>query len=214
MKKITEFEGVIWDFDGVIVDSEKLWATEAPNFYHQVYPDFDQKDMHLFVGGSLKNAWQIFRGKYGVEINYPEFKLKCEDFALENIYPHANLSRNVRKCFEKIRENNIPQVIATSGTHRWVNFTVDKLGIREFFADIVSSDDTNGRGKPFPDVFLLAADKIGVNPAKSLIIEDSTNGITAAKLTGAAIYGYQNGYNGTQDLSAADYLFNDFLDIL
>jgi len=182
MKKITEFEAVLWDFDGVIVDSEKLWAREAPNFYQQVCPTFKKEDIHKFVGGSLKNAWQIFRGKYGVEMDYPEFKRQCEDYALENIYKFANLSPNVRPCFEKLREKNIPQAIATSGTHRWVNAVIDKLEIREFFDTIVSSDDTDGRGKPFPDVFLLAAKNLKKNPAKSLIIEDSHNGIKAGKI--------------------------------
>ena len=213
MKKITEFEAILWDFDGVIVDSEKLWAKEAPKFYAQVCPHFDPKDMHQFVGGSLKNAWGIFRGKYNLAMDYPEFKIKCEDFALENVYKYANLSPNVRKCFEILRENNIPQAIATSGTRRWVESTVDKLEIREFFDTIVSTDDTDGRGKPFPDVFLLAAERLGVNPAKSLIIEDSTNGIKAGKIAGATVYGYQNGYNHTQDLSEADFLFSDFLEI-
>jgi len=214
MKKITEFEAVLWDFDGVIVDSEKLWAKEAPKFYAQVCPHFDPKDMHQFVGGSLKNAWQIFRGKYEIEMDYPEFKKSCEDFALENIYKYANLSPNVRKCFEKLRENNIPQAIATSGTRRWVMSTTKNLEIQDFFATIVSTDDTDGIGKPFPDVFLLAAKKLGVNPAKSLIIEDSTNGINAGKIAGATVYAYENGYNHTQDLSGADFLFSDFLGIL
>ncbi len=214
MKKITDFEAVLWDFDGVIVDSEKLWRTEAVNFYLQICPHFDSKDMHQFVGGSLKNAWQIFRGKYGVKMDYPEFKLKCENFALKYIYNSAQLSPNIRKCFEKLRENNIPQAIATSGTKRWVESVIDKLNIREFFTTIISSDDTDGRGKPFPDVFLLAAKKLGVNPAKSLIIEDSFNGVRAGKTAKATVYGYQNGYNHTQDLSDADFLFSDFLEIL
>lgn len=92
--------------------------------------------------------------------------------------------------------------------------TIERLEIADFFAGIVSSDDTDGRGKPFPDVFLLAAEKIGVNPAKSLIIEDSFNGIKAGKVAGATIYGYKNGYNDTQDLSEADFLFSDFIEIM
>lgn len=214
MEKITEFPAVIWDFDGVIVDSEKLWATEAPNFYHQVCPTFQEEDRHQFVGGSLKNAWQIFRDKYGVTMSYPDFKLECEDYALEKMYPHVKLSPNIWQCFEKLRENNVPQIIASSGTRRWIMPTIERLKIADFFAEIVSSDDTNGRGKPFPDVFLLAAEKLAVNPAKSLIIEDSANGVKAGKIAGATVYGYQNGHNYDQDLSEADFLFSDFLDIL
>ncbi len=214
MKKITEFDAVLWDFDGVVVDSERLWTQEAPNFYQQVCPNFNPKDIHQFVGGSLHNAWEIFRGKYDIKMDYDEFKKQCEDYALENMYPHAQLSPNVWQCFQKLREKNIPQAIASSGTKRWIEPTIERLRIRDFFEAIISSDDTNGRGKPFPDVFLLAAEKLGKNPAKSLIIEDSQNGVKAGKLTGATVYGYQNGYNHTQDLSEADFLFSDFLEIL
>jgi HAD superfamily hydrolase (TIGR01509 family) len=214
MKKITEFPAVIWDFDGVIVDSEKLWQKHAPVFYHQICPDFESEDIKQFVGGSLKNAWGIFSKKYGLKISYPKFKKSCEDFALENMYPLAKLSPNVKQCFEKLHKNNVPQAIASSGTHRWIDPTIERFGINNFFAEIISSDDTDGRGKPFPDVFLLAAKKLGVNPAKSLIIEDSNNGVRAGKTAGATVYGYQNGYNHTQDLSEADFLFSDFLEIL
>ena len=214
MKKITEFEAIIWDFDGVLVDSEKLWAKHAIDFYLKISPDFDKNDIKKFVGGSLKNAWQVFHDKYKAKISYPEFKKECEDFALENMYPKSNLSPNVINCLKLAKEKNIPQIIASSGTKRWIEPTIKRLKINHFFPEIVSSDDTNGRGKPFPDVFLLAAKKLGVNPAKSLIIEDSTNGIKAGKLSGATVCGYKNGYNYTQDLSEADFLFSNFKELL
>ena len=214
MKKITDFEAVLWDFDGVIVDSEKLWAKEAPNFYLEVCPNFQKKDIQQFVGGSLQNAWEIFRGKYGVQMSYPEFKKSCEDYALKHIYPTAQLSPNIKNCFLKLREKNIPQAVASSGTRRWLEPTIKRIQIEDFFQTIVSSDDTGGRGKPFPDVFLLAAKNLNINPAKSLVIEDSTNGVQAGKKAGATVYAYQNGYNHNQDLSEADFIFSDFMEIL
>ncbi len=214
MKKITDFQAVLWDFDGVIVDSEKLWGEYALDFYLQICPSFDRNDMQKFVGGSLKNAWQTFRDKYQVPISYLNFKTQCEDFALENMYPKTKLSPFILDCFEILKKEKIPQIIASSGTKRWILPTIERLKIADFFAGVVASEDTKDRGKPFPDVFLLASQKVQQNPANCLIIEDSHNGVKAGKIAGSTVYAYQNGYNNHQDLSQADLLFSDFREII
>ncbi len=208
-----QFEAVLWDFDGVIVDSEKLWLQRAPGFYQkqvgqEICPDVQTR----FVGGSLHNAWTILAEEYGLSSTFEQFETECIEFATVEMYPFCNLLPHVEDCFCALENAGIPQAIASSGHIEWVGPSAERLGIEKYFETVVTSGDVGGIGKPEPDVFLLAAKQLGADPSKCLVIEDSTNGCVAGKAAGAMVWGFRNGWNEKQDLSLADWEFDSFVE--
>lgn len=210
-----KFEAVLWDFDGVIVDSEQLWLKEAPVFYEQqVGERISEEQQEKFVGGSLHNAWTILSQEYGLKSDFPQFEKECVSFAIREMYPKVNLIPGVLNMIRALRTQGIKQAIGTSGHRGWFNPTFERLGLSEFFAVVVAAEEVENKGKPSPDIFLRCAELLAVDSAKCLVIEDSTNGCIAGKAAGATVWGFRNGWNQAQDLSMADAEFFSFEEML
>ena len=99
--------------------------------------------------------------------------------------------------------------MASSSGYDLIGLILSRLGISEYFDSITSGNDVK-RGKPDPDVFLLAAERIGVNPRDCFVVEDSENGVKAAKSAGMKALGYVNPTSGNQCLDMADVVTDDF----
>jgi HAD superfamily hydrolase (TIGR01509 family) len=208
---MSQFEAVLWDFDGVIVDSEKLWLTDAPGFYEaQVGEKIPPEAQKKFVGGSLRNAWEILSKEFGYPETYDRFQEECVKFATEEMYPNVEFIPGVLATIQYLHAQGIKQAIGTSGHRGWFDPTFERLGLSEYFDTVVASDDVGGIGKPAPDIFLECANLLNAKPENCLVIEDSRNGCVAGKAAGASVWGFRNGWNDSQDLSMADWEFSDF----
>jgi HAD superfamily hydrolase (TIGR01509 family) len=213
MKK--QFDAVLWDFDGVIVDSERLWLEAAPLFYEkQVGTRISSQQQEKFVGGSLRNAWTILFQEYGLKSDFAQFEKDCVEFAIREMYPNVNLIPGVWDTIKMLQSHGVKQAIGTSGHRGWFDPTFERLGLAEFFDIVVASEDVYGVGKPAPDIFLCCAELLQVETTKCLVIEDSANGCVAGKSAGAEVWGFRNGWNEKQDLSMADWEFSSFLEML
>lgn len=208
---VNRFEAILWDFDGVIVDSEKLWLTSAPHFYEaQVGEKICPKVQEKFVGGSLRNVWNILVADYGLKSDFLQFEKECVEFAVMEMYPKVKLIPGVLDMIKHCDCVGIKQVIGTSGYREWFDPTFERLALEKYIKTVVTSDDVGGIGKPAPDIFVRCAELLNVAPEKCLVIEDSRNGCVAGKAAGTSVWGFRNGWNGSQDLSMADWEFDSF----
>lgn len=209
-----KFDAVIWDFDGVIVDSERLWLEVAPVFYEQqVGNRISPQQQEKFVGGSLHNAWTILSQEYGLKISFEQFEKECVSFAIREMYPNVNLIPGVWDMIRTLKSSGIQQAIGTSGHRGWFDPTFKRLKLDLLIDTVVASEDVGNKGKPAPDIFLRCAELLSVNIEKCLVIEDSTNGCQAGKIAGAMVWGFRNGWNQSQDLSMADWEFSSFTEM-
>jgi len=205
------FDAVLWDFDGVIVDSERLWLESAPEFYEkQIGKKITATEQEKFVGGSVHNAWKILFRDHGLKSSFEKFHKECVEFAISEMYPHVNFIPGVLELIKKLHSQGVRQAIGTSGSRGWFNPTFDRLELPPFFEIVVASEDVGGKGKPAPDIFLRCAELLEVSPEKCLVIEDSRNGCLAGKTAGTTVWGFRNGWNQKQDLSIADWEFTSF----
>ena len=212
MKK--QFDAVLWDFDGVIVDSERLWLEAAPVFYEQqVGRQISPQQQEKFVGGSLHNAWTILSQEYGLKSDFAQFEKECVSFAIREMYPNVNLIPGVWDMIFELKSVGIQQAIGTSGHRGWFDPTFKRLKLDSLIDTVVASEDVGNKGKPAPDIFLRCAELLAVDMEKCLVIEDSTNGCRAGKTAGATVWGFWNGWNQSQDLSMADWEFSSFAEM-
>jgi beta-phosphoglucomutase len=115
----------------------------------------------------------------------------------------------VVNLLDKLKSRKIPLALASSSFPEVIEIVLDKTGLRDYFDEIVNSRMV-GKSKPAPDIFLLAAQKLNVSPEKCIVIEDSTNGITAAKSAGMFCIAYNGPGSEHQDQSQADFIIQDY----
>lgn len=177
--------GVIFDWDGVVIDSrrqhELSWERLA-----------DEEDRDLPEGYFLKSFGRVNQHIIPDLLKWssdPEEIQRLSD-RKESLYREIMAAEappeplaGVRELLVSLRQAEIPRIIGTSTPRANIDFALELLGLSEFFADAVTAEDVT-RGKPDPEVFLKAADKMGLDPAACAVIEDTGHGIEAARAAG------------------------------
>ena len=174
MKKL-----IIWDFDGVIADTEKLWVASRMkllNSYYNLNWDFDTTNKHI-GGRSDKDKKQVF-DNLGIKTDQ-SFWDEAMKLDMQKMAQGFALTPDIEDIF-KIKD--FEQCIATGGTLKKTEMKIKTVGIQNYFPlEKVFTSDLVTKGKPEPDLFLLAAQTMGYNPENCFVIEDSIAGITAAQ---------------------------------
>ena len=195
---------VIFDFDGIVLDSETPEFESHRRIYERCGVTLTVDEWCGVIGTwSEGHDEQWFRrlcaqssGAPGREAYFAERRQ-----IFEAIVPAAPM-RGVRELLVQLRDAGVAAAIASSAPARWVVGAVDRLGIRPLFDAVVTGDEV-ARRKPAPDVYLEAARRLGVDPARSVAIEDSEPGITAACAAGMKVIAIPHWLTERHDLSAA-----------
>jgi HAD superfamily hydrolase (TIGR01509 family) len=202
---------VIFDMDGVILDSQPYHFAVEDKMCQEMGIDVSTEESNSFVGMAGDRVWGYLKNKFGLsqsiqELMAYENKARIAYFSsLGNLYPIPG----VVGFMKELRQQGIKIALASSSSAEVIDIFISKMGIRDFFQKIISGDAVE-KGKPDPDIFLHAAAALGENPADCIVIEDSANGVKAAKLAGMKCIGFRNLNSGDQDLSRADVVIDDF----
>lgn len=207
MKKL-----IIFDMDGVLLDSEKIYMDMNQHFFKQLGVQISLEEHQTFVGISATKMWTHIKEKFNLTQSVEELKelekeLKHTTLKEQHLAPTSGVIDFLD--FLKQRGNTI--TIASSGLRKNIDLILSKLAIGHYF-DFVISGEQVVRGKPEPDIFLKVAARYQQQPSRSIVIEDSTNGVLAAKAAGMFCIGYYNPNSGNQDLSKADMIIDTFKD--
>lgn len=202
---------VIFDMDGVIVDSEPYYKDLYEVLYkkHGIYVLEEEKDS--FVGCPSTNVWLYLKEKHNLPQSIEVLTAMESDGYYEFIQTVEDLEpiEGIQALLETFKNNGVKCSVASSSTRRVIEYVVEKLQIKQYFDHIISGDEVE-HGKPAPDIFLEIAKRYGNSPKEFLVIEDSCNGVTAAKTAGMTCVGYQNANSGNQDISKADLIIDKF----
>lgn len=180
-------ELVIFDCDGVLVDSEAITNRVFGEMLNELGINVTLDDMfELFVGYSMAQCLQIISDRLG--------KMPPADF-VENYYHRARVALEaeltaVPGVAEALDQIGLPYCVASSGAQEKMRMTLGITGLLSRFEGKMFSATEVARGKPAPDVFLHAAEKLGVRPAACLVIEDTPPGVAAGVAAGMTVYGY------------------------
>lgn len=171
--------GIIFDMDGVLIDSERqsnegwLWAAG------QLGVDMPMWLIDSFKGAPAELCCKFFDDYYKGVIDYWEAK----ELRTQHVYKIREtegipVKKGVKDIFEYIRNNGLKSAVATSTRRESAEKTLHEIGVWDYLDAVVYGDEVE-RGKPEPDIFLRAAKAIGVNPSEAVVVEDSINGIKA-----------------------------------
>ena len=207
-----ELKGVIFDMDGVIVNSEALHVKFECDILKSLGIDFPKEGFPEYAGLAMDKFWISLKERYALK--QPVEELLAYDTEMRakafREHDHFDAPAGVSGLIKSLKRAGVPLALASSSHTMVIDAILDKLGFRRYF-DVVVSGFELENGKPAPDIFLYAADLLSTPNAETLVIEDTANGVLAAKNAGMKCFGYQNTTNPTrQDLSMADFISDDF----
>ena len=199
---------VIFDLDGVLLDSESLYRTMNFRLFEELGAPITEKEYDTFIGIHAELMWGYIKEKGNLSQSVQELinlekEAKYETLSSQTLTPNPGLM----DLLEFIKSQNIPMCIASSGLMKNIKVILPSLGVDSYFTHIVSGEMVEN-GKPAPDIFLQAAAHFDVDPTMALVIEDSRNGTIAAKAAYMTCVGYRNEGSGPQDLSKADFVID------
>ena len=181
------FDAVLFDLDGVLVDSEPWWNESRVAFAAARGLQWIDEDQAQCMGGNSLEWATVMRDRLGLG-DVPLEPIRDEVVAGVVTRYHERPAPIVPGAPAQVRRiaRERPVAIASSSHRDVIDAAVEALGIADVMAAIVSSDEVD-RGKPEPDVYLLAASRLGVEPARCLVVEDSINGVRAVKAAGMTV---------------------------
>jgi HAD superfamily hydrolase (TIGR01509 family) len=206
--KSMRYDLVIFDNDGVLVDSEPISNRLLAAYLTELgHPTSYEESIRDYMGSAMHRIHELVLERTGRRLP--------EDF--DDVF-HARVFAAFEQelvavagasvVLEKLAADGVPYCVASSGSHERIRVGHRTTGLDRWFDEerIFSSQDV-GRGKPAPDLFLYAAEKMGVAPERCVVIEDSPLGVQAAIAAGMDVYGF-TAMTPAEKLSGADRLFS------
>lgn len=209
--RLTSFEAVIFDMDGVLVNSEPFYVEVEQTNFRQLGLEISEEEHQTYQGTATDRMWHLIKERHGIEHPVDELVKMTNSLvtpyfnSLENMEPMPG----VKNLIEKLKEKGVPLALASSSYADVIEIILQKTGLKNYF-DVVVSSQVVGASKPEPDIFLFTAKKLGISPEKCVVIEDSTNGIKAAKAAGMYCIAYAGPGSELQDQNQADLIIEDF----
>ncbi|GGS14507.1 MULTISPECIES: HAD family hydrolase [Streptomyces] len=203
------YDLVIFDNDGVLVDSEPLSNRLLAGYLTELgHPTSYEESIRDYMGSAMHRVHDLVLERTGRRLP--------EDFdEVFHARVFAAFERELRPVpgvtdvLEKLAADGVPYCVASSGSHERIRVGHRTTGLDRWFTDerIFSSEDV-GRGKPAPDLFLYAAERMGVAPGRCVVVEDSPLGVQAAVAAGMDVYGF-TAMTPPERLADAGRLFAD-----
>jgi HAD superfamily hydrolase (TIGR01509 family) len=210
-------ELVIFDCDGVLVDSEALSLSALLGMIRTAGGSIAEDAAYEhFLGKSMKSVREILARDFGLVVT----DAHLTDMRVELMRRFREELRPVPGVSEMLPRLGLPYCVASSGTLDRIRYALDVTGLLGLFEPHLFSAAMVARGKPAPDLFLLAAERMGVAPQACVVVEDSPAGVAAARAAGMTVFAFTGGaHAGNPALKARlasikpDFIFADMLQL-
>jgi len=185
------FDAVLFDCDGVLVDSERITNTVLRTMLHELGWQVSEADcFRLFVGRALRDEAALISAHTGFTVTdewLDDFRKRRNDALMLDLLPIPGAVAAAREVDRRYHG----KVACASGADRHkVELQLAKVGLGAVFAGKIFSGMETPRSKPAPDVYLAAAAALGVDPARTAVVEDTPTGVRAGVAAGATVFGY------------------------
>ena len=202
---------VIFDMDGVIVDTEPVHSYAYFQHFAELNIDVSKDMFTSFMGNSTRNTFQKLKELYPIEGEVEDLIQRKRALFNDAFDTKEDLEllEGVEKLIKNLHSNGIQLILASSAAKVTIDRVFRRFELHQYFSHIVSGEDFP-KSKPDPAIFEHAASLSIASKENCIVIEDSTNGIKAAKAAGIFCVGYNSINSKLQDLSLADVVVNHF----
>ncbi len=215
-KFINSKKAILFDLDGTLIDSMGMWHDIDVEYLKKFgikCPDNLQQEIE---GKSFYETSLYFKERFGIK-DEPETIMAEWNHMAYDIYKNKTyLKTGAYEFLEHVKALKIKTAIATSNSRVLTEIVLESLKIKEMFDVIITANEVE-KGKPAPDIYLKAAEKLGVTSEECAVFEDIPQGIMAGKNAGITVFAVDDDYSRQYDKEKrelADYYINDYFDIL
>lgn len=211
MTETTPIAGVIFDFDGVVVDSEPLhFIAESTVVARHGGGVLSEEHAIAAMGMRDVDSYRYYAETFGLDAAPEDLAAEGQEIFLGLVEERLELIPGAAGLIDWTARQGLRRAIASSGREAYIHRALARFGLRETFAGLVSCVDLVAHGKPAPDVFIHAAGRVGLPTHACLVVEDTHTGIRAAKAAGMWAVRYLP-EGGTDDL--ADAVVRSLVDV-
>lgn len=209
---MSRFDAIVFDMDGVLIDSEPLHfevlnevlALDGHAVGHAEYEEF--------IGTTTEFTWQTLIARYGLVRPMDACTALYDQLLLRVLRQPHSPEDGVLALIQRGRQLGLRLGVASSSRRLWIDATLLSLGLSDAFDAIVSGDDVD-RGKPDPQIYLLAAQRLGVVATRCLAIEDAPKGVQSARAAGMAVLGVRTLYTAHLHLDGAERIVDSLAEL-
>ena len=204
-----KYKAILFDMDGVLIESEFLMRATAIQSLadygvqakHEDFLEFTGMDEDRFVGGVAE--------KYGLKYEFA-MKERAYDYYGQRVKAEAHIPEGVKEMLEQLHSQGIILAVCSAADLRKVKYNIQAIGVDEsLFTALVTGSDV-ARKKPFPDIYLEGARRVGIDPKDCLVVEDAVSGIQAAHAAGMDAVGIPSTFTPDElkEKAAPEYILN------
>ncbi|MEY8759730.1 HAD family hydrolase [Chryseobacterium tongliaoense] len=207
-------KAVLFDMDGVIVDTEPLHRKAYFKTFNELEIEVSENLYTSFTGASTKRVCETLIKEFNLSHTHEDIAGIKRNYFKDYFYNDEDfdLIPGVKKLIEHYHENGIKLILASSATMTTINMVFEKFGLAKYFSGKISGADLK-ESKPHPEVFLLAAEMAGEPVENCMVIEDSTNGILAAHRANIFCAAYKSEHSKNQDYTLANIVASDYSEL-
>ena len=204
-------KAVLFDMDGVIVDTEPLHYKAYHKMFEDLEIDVDDEFYSTFTGSSTQSVCERLKEKFKLEESWQDLAAIKRNYFKHyfDTDPDFDLLSGVKELILNYFENGIKLVLASSAHMNTINWVFEKFDLEQYFIAKISGADLR-ESKPHPEIFELAAEISGEPKENCMVIEDSTNGIKAANAAGIFCAAFASEHSKLQHYETSDILVYDF----
>jgi HAD superfamily hydrolase (TIGR01509 family) len=209
-------KALIFDFDGLILDTETPEYLAWKNIYQEFGYELPKEEWGKIIGGygasdfdAAEHLSLLSQGRLDSASMRARHRLECD-----SVIEQASVLPGVMELIYDAKAQNLKLAIASSSPHAWVDNHAKRLGLFHDFDVIICAEDVGvGRTKPNPDLFLLALNQLQAQKNEAIVFEDSPNGVTAAKRAGIFVLAVPNPVTSLLVIEGADLLVRSLADV-
>ncbi len=209
-----KYKAILFDMDGVLIESEELirnasilaLAEYGIQAKHEDFLEFTGMGEDRFVGGVAE--------KYGLTYD-PAMKLRAYDFFGQRVKEEAHVPQGVKEMLYALHDRGLKLAVCSAADLVKVRYNLSAIGVEEsLFTALVTGSDV-ARKKPFPDIYLMGAQKVGLEPQDCLVVEDALTGIQAAHAAGMDAVGVPTTFSREELAQRAqpEYILNEIKEL-
>ncbi|HEX5471780.1 MAG TPA: HAD family phosphatase [Lacipirellulaceae bacterium] len=202
---------VIFDLDGLIANTEDLYEQAGETVLRRRGKTYDAELREKIMGRPVVDALRIMIDCHSLPDSIEDLMCECGEELQKLIATSLAPMPGVAELIRKLHDAHLPIAVATSGTLEYADHVLSRLNLTVYFRFVLTAEDIH-RGKPAPDIYLLAAERLGLAPSELMVLEDSANGCRAGVAAGAFAIAVPNRHTSHHKFDGARLVANTLAD--
>jgi HAD superfamily hydrolase (TIGR01509 family) len=211
MMELSRLLAAALDLDGLIANTEDLYEQAGETVLRRRGKTYDADLREKMMGRPVADALQIMIHCHALPDPLDDLMCECREVLEALLAASLAPMPGLDVLLDDLQAAHVPAAVATSGTREYADFVLTRLNVKSRFQFVLTAEDIR-RGKPDPEVYLLAAERLQLKPRQMMVLEDSANGCRAAVTAGAFTVAVPNRHTRNHDFTGVQFIADSLAD--